>query len=138
MYNMHFSDEEMVGSVAIFNTKLDMFFTGVWPKRFAERILRMWERNGQDISVCELRKRELDAPDNTAILIIDINNFVIACFHWDNKGYAKAYTDETYKLVKYTPPQGIDVRDEYDFSEVTKWNKKGKLLTSRILEQPIS
>ncbi|KKN59273.1 hypothetical protein LCGC14_0543720 [marine sediment metagenome] len=129
MYNMAFTDEEMVGSVSVFHTKLDMFITGVWPKRFAERILRMWERGGRDISYCELRKRELNTPDNTAILIVNEDNHVVAFFHWENKGYAHAYTDPLYKFIKYTPPEGKDINDIYEQFSISKWDGKGKETT---------
>lgn len=128
-YNMHFTEEEMVGSVAIFNTKLDMFITGVWPYKFAQRILHLWLSRGRDISHCEIRRRILDSPDTSVILILDKNMDVIAYFHWVNKGYALAYSYKEHAFVKYTPPADMDISEIYkDRFKKHTWNGKGKII----------
>ncbi len=128
-YNMHFTEDEMVGSVAVFDTRTDMWVTGVWPWRFAERILRMWERRGRDMSCFELRRRELDIPDNTALLILSSDDIIVAFFHWDNRQYARAFTDESYRFVKYTPPGGLDVKGVYEQFGQSTWDGIGRIVS---------
>ncbi len=134
-------EPEESGELAIFDTETDMFLTGVWSHRMLDKILRMWKRNHPEMNMTrfEYRPRGFTQSlvDRQSILIIDkATNIVVCYYHWSNKGYARAYEPETYKFVRYTAPQGLDITDIMDRNDGKLWGGKGEVLTEWRIQLP--
>lgn len=118
---------------AIFDTEIDRFITGAWPDRQLDLILKLLKQNHPELNMARYEKRPRKyatcPEERQAILIIDrVTNIVVSCFHWDSRGYARAWEPEKYFFVKYIPPDGMDFTDVMDRNEPTLWNGKGEVL----------
>lgn len=117
---------------AIYDTETDKFVTSNWKEEDCYKILNLWSKRNPKLNMAryELRHRNYLGDvnyDNSVILIIgeyDIEKRIKAYYHWNNRAYAKSYSDCYY--IRYYPPEGKEIQDIYPRFGDCKWDGNGE------------